>query len=374
MRKTALLIGGGGGTGVLIAQGLAEKGFEVTILHRGVHEPPEIAGFRHLHADPHFEEPVREAVGAETFDLVVATYGRLATLAKIFSGACSRFLAVGGIPIYGGYLDPHSVRPSGMRLFSREDAPLAAPQIMQPAGAANFAAKMIQAEQAVLAEHARGGYRASLFRYPVVYGPRAISPSDWSVVRRVRDGRAFILLPNEGLGIITRCAAVNCAHAVLLAVDCPAAEGLVFNLADDDQYSLRQWVELSLELIGAEMEVIGLPVMLTWAASHLVPLSGTVTPHAIVDASLARQVLGYADARKARDALAETLAWRLAHPPTEADAASLADPFDYALEDEVHERLRRFEADCEPIARRAPPVHPYPHPKAPSLDVDHRGR
>jgi nucleoside-diphosphate-sugar epimerase len=374
MGRTALLIGGGGATGALIAHGLAERGYEVTILHRGVHEPVEIAGFPHVHADPHFAETVTEALGQASFDVVVAAYGRVKALAQVFSGRCSRFIAVGGIPIYAGYLDPGSVRPRGMRLLSRETDPLADAGGMQPGGAAGFAAKMIEAEQAVMGEHARGGYAASIFRYPIVYGPRAISPSEWSIVRRVRDGRPFILAPNEGLGIITRCAAVNCAHAVLLSVDCPAAYGVTFNLADDDQYSLGQWIEMTLEILGSDIPVVGLPKALNWAASHLIPLSGTTSDHAMVDATLARTLLGYADVIGAKAALARTIEWRLANPPEEADTRAWSDPFDYALEDQVHARLTAFEAECAAVARVAPAVHPYPHPKAPGLTADHRGR
>ena len=372
--RTALLIGGGGVTGGLIARGLAERGFDLTILHRGVHEPPEIADFPHLHADPHFAAPMREALGARTFDLVVATYGRVRTLAPLFSGRCDRFIAIGGIPIYAGYLDPRAVRPAGMRLFAREDDPHPDVSRMHPAGAAAFAGKMIAAEAAVMAEHARGGYAASIFRYPVVYGPRAIGESDWSIIRRVRDGRRFILLPNEGLGIITRCAATNCAHAVLLSVDCAEAKGRIFNLADDDQYTLGQWTEMILDHMGSDAEIVGLPRSLTWAASHLVPLSGTTTAHAIVDAGLARSILGYADRIGARQALAQMVDWRLAHPPAAADTRAWADPFDYALEDEVRRRLDAFGADLATIARHAPPVHPYPHPKEPGLGPDHQGR
>src|SRR5690606_17694030 len=99
----ALVVGGSGATGVLIAEGLAGRGYEVTILHRGVHEPPELEPYRHIHADPHFADPVAEALGDETFDVVVLTYGRLKLLAELFAGRCERLLAIGGMPIYPGY-------------------------------------------------------------------------------------------------------------------------------------------------------------------------------------------------------------------------------------------------------------------------------
>src|SRR3546814_1492204 len=96
----ALLIGGSGATGVPIAHGLRDSGYDVTILHRGVHEPDEIASFRHIHADPHFGSSVSDALGDARFDAVILGYGRVAELAPLFERRCGRLVALGGIPIY----------------------------------------------------------------------------------------------------------------------------------------------------------------------------------------------------------------------------------------------------------------------------------
>src|SRR3546814_4388031 len=72
-----------GATGVPIAHGLRDSGYDVTILHRGVHEPDEIASFRHIHADPHFGSSVSDALGDARFDAVILGYGRVAELAPL---------------------------------------------------------------------------------------------------------------------------------------------------------------------------------------------------------------------------------------------------------------------------------------------------
>lgn len=370
----ALVVGGSGATGVLIAQGLAHRGYAVTILHRGVHEPPELEPFVHIHADPHFAGPVAEAIGEATYDVVVVTYGRLGLLAPLFAHRCARLLAIGGMPIYPGYLDPMSEAPSGMPLLAREEGPLADPSTMRDPGAARFAGKMLAAEAAVMKQHARGAYAATVFRYPAVYGPRGMSLNDWSIIQRVQDRRDFILLPNAGLGIITRCAAINAAWCVLASLDRKEAEGQAFNCADEDQYTLGQWVEMTLSVLGASPELVPLPAQLNWAAAHLLPLGGSAAPHGLLDISKARKLLDYRDQVTARDALAATLAWRLANPPTDAERAGWPDPLDYRLEDRVREELERAFRNLEPVRTTPDVVHPYPHPKEPSLAPDHRGR
>ncbi|NLR73427.1 epimerase [Novosphingobium sp. ERN07] len=368
---TALLVGGAGGTGVLIARGLERAGYRVTILHRGVHEPSEIACYEHIHADPHFAEPMRLALANRTFDLVVLMYGRVRELAEVFAGRCGRLLAVGGIPIYAGFLEPQSVSPAGMPLMASESAPLAPIERMRNPGAARFADKLIEAEQAVLAQHYVGSYSATLLRYPAVYGPLALSGAEAPVIRRIRRGRTQILVPFEGLFTITRCSTFNCAHALLTAVDCEAAAGRVFNCADDDQYTIGQWVEMILDELQSDAEIVGLPTTLTWAAAHLVPLGGTTSPIAMVDARESHRLLGYKDSVPAREALARSVRWHLENASSEPD---WGDQMDFHLEDQVIDRLKAFEASLEDIKRFAPAVHPYPHPVKPGLGVDHRGR
>ena len=73
-----LMIGGTGPSGIPIVRRLVDHGHEVTILHRGTHERPETpAQVPHIHADPYDEDVLRGALGASTWDVVVAMYGRL---------------------------------------------------------------------------------------------------------------------------------------------------------------------------------------------------------------------------------------------------------------------------------------------------------
>ena len=60
-----------------------------------------------------------------------------------------------------------------------EDAPLSGPDDHP------FGAKIVEAERILFDHHPD----ATLFRYPYVYGPRQIAPREWSLVRRVLDGR-----------------------------------------------------------------------------------------------------------------------------------------------------------------------------------------
>ena len=243
----ALVVGGTGPTGPDIVNGLIARGYAVTIFHRGTHEVSFESPVEHIHGDPHFAESIDAALHARTFDIVIATYGRLRLVASQMAGRCDRFIGVGGVAVYPGHHEPGAVWPHGLRPSMREsDLGDARPE---PGDAASTAAKfsyaVFRTERHVFDLHAAGEFSASYLRYPVIYGPRQLAGKEWSIVRRIRDGRTRIIVPDGGLAIVSRAYAANAAHAVLLAVDNPAASaGQAYNVGDDHQFTVRQWIEV----------------------------------------------------------------------------------------------------------------------------------
>ena len=100
----ALLIGGTGATGPPIANEILERGFELAIYHRGVHEVPLPPEIEHIHGDPHFIESIERDLADRRFDLVVATYGRIRHLARFLRGRTDRFISIGGFPVMKGWM------------------------------------------------------------------------------------------------------------------------------------------------------------------------------------------------------------------------------------------------------------------------------
>ena len=118
----ALVIGGTGPTGPIVVEGLIRRGYQVTILHSGKHEVDFPSPVEHIHGNAHFPKALKAALGARTFDLVIAMYGRLRHVAEIVRGRTGRFIAAGGMP-YAAFVEGdrggHAVP-----VLIREDAPL----------------------------------------------------------------------------------------------------------------------------------------------------------------------------------------------------------------------------------------------------------
>ena len=123
--QRALVIGGTGPTGHFIVNGLRERGYAVTILHRGTHERDEITDdVEHIHSDPYDAEALRSSLAGRSFELCVASYGRLRRIAEIVKGCCGQFISIGGVPAYRGYHHAELFEPAGLPVPTREDARL----------------------------------------------------------------------------------------------------------------------------------------------------------------------------------------------------------------------------------------------------------
>ncbi|HEX6312043.1 MAG TPA: hypothetical protein VF152_10490, partial [Acidimicrobiia bacterium] len=322
-----LVIGGTGPTGIPLVRGLVERGHAVTILHRGLHERPDTPErVRHIHADPYDDASIREAAGATpAYDAVFAMYGRLRRIAEAWRGRTGRFLSVGGVPAYRGWMNPF-LEPA-LPVPVPEDAPL----VRDPADDEK-GYRIVRTEEAVF-EHHPG---ASHFRYPYLYGPMQLAPREWCVVRRVLDGRRTIVVPDDGLVLHHHGYTENVAGALLLAFDRPdAAAGTIFNVGDDDVLSIRQVVETVAAALDHSFELVSMPHEVAAPARPL--LMQPRPAHRVLDLTRIRCRLGYRDRAPAREALARTARWLAEHPPARGgqEEMVLTDPFDYDAEDRL---------------------------------------
>ena len=346
---TALVIGGTGPTGPPIVDGLIARGYDVTLFHTGRHELANGPDVPHIHGDPFDADGIRTALGDRTFDVVVATYGRVRLLAEHLAGSCSHFVVVGGTPVYEGYVNPAERFPTGMDLPVREAThPLVSSEDDRSSGYRT--APIRRTEDAVFALGERGAFGATYLRYPTVYGPRNPHAWEWTVVRRVLDGRPWMILSDDGRGIHSRAGAHNAAHAILCAVDHPdVAAGKAYNVADDDLVSIRQWAELVAEAAGGGLNFRSLPGELPSPGWGVIAFGYQGTPSCVLDTSRLRSELGYRDVMPLREGLTETVEWMLANQAELHANLNLTDPFDYEAEDRLIDAYDRSMADLAPF-------------------------
>jgi nucleoside-diphosphate-sugar epimerase len=320
------MIGGTGPSGVPIVRRLVANGHDVSILHRGGHErsetPPDLV---HIHADPFDEVSLGEALRGTSWDVIVAMYGRLRMIAQLTRGLCGHFVSVGGVPAYRGWTDAWQHDPPGLPVPVREDADLVVDPAIDDKGY-----RIVRTEKAVFDAHPG----ATHFRYPYLYGPYQPVPREWSVVRRVLDGRRRIIVADEGLTLHHHCYTENCAAAVVLGIELPQqSSGMVFNVGDEEVLTVRQMVELCTRALGADLEIVSLPYDLAVPAWPL--LAQPLPTHRVLDLTRLHHQLGHRDVVPARQAVGRTARWLAENPPERegVEEQVLTDPFDYGAED-----------------------------------------
>jgi len=327
-QKTALVVGGTGPTGPLVVNGLIERGYDVTILHTGRHETdligPEV---RHIHTDPFDGEATAEALGDESFDLVVAMYGRLRMLAPLLAGRCGHFVSIGGVGVYRGFGSPDDLFPFGMTVPLAHDAPLVGD------GDEFRKLRMIRVtEEAVFEHHPQAVH----LRYPQLYGPRQPLPREWPLVRRALDRRPYLVVADGGLTVKSQGWIGNAAHATLLACEAPAAAlGGIYNVADSSALSIAQIAETVADELGHSWELVSLPYDLAAPARPLV--GSWSTTHRVLDIGPTMRDLGYRDVLAPVDAWRSATRWLAENPPERGGPLErrLGDPFDYEAEDRL---------------------------------------
>ena len=327
-QKTALVVGGTGPTGPLVVNGLIERGYDVTILHTGRHETdligPEV---RHIHTDPFDGEATAKALGDESFDLVVAMYGRLRMLAPLLAGRCGHFVSIGGVGVYRGFGSPDDLFPFGMTVPLAHDAPLVGD------GDEFRKLRMIRVtEEAVFEHHPQAVH----LRYPQLYGPRQPLPREWPLVRRALDRRPYLVVADGGLTVKSQGWIGNAAHATLLACEAPAAAlGGIYNVADSSALSIAQIAETVADELGHSWELVSLPYDLAAPARPLV--GSWSTTHRVLDIGPTMRDLGYRDVLAPVDAWRSATRWLAENPPERGGPLErrLGDPFDYEAEDRL---------------------------------------
>jgi nucleoside-diphosphate-sugar epimerase len=357
----ALVIGGTGPSGPHTVNGLLQRGYEVTVLHGGQHEVEFRQPIEHIHTDPHFAETLAPALAGRYFDVVLATYGRMRIIADLLKDKTGRFIGVGGASVYAPHDDPRW-GPLGPPTLVPEDSP----RCDDPSGP-KFNHLMWVSEETVIQAHRAGHYNATYFRYPLLYGPHAPANPEWSIVRRILDGRRQIVIATNGL-LRRRGYAMNIAHALLLAVDKPAeSSGQIYNIRDERQYTQRQRVDFIASHLRHDWEIVEVPPVL----AERVYKGGTATlrPWAVeFDISKIKAQLGYHDVVTPAQALAVSVDWLLANRPQPGGEIErqLGDPFAYAAEDALIAACRQGYAAAERVPFPNMQLgHMYRHPKKP---------
>jgi nucleoside-diphosphate-sugar epimerase len=319
---SVLVLGGTGFVGPFVVEQLVERGHNVTLFHRGSHEPVQAVGARHIHGDfarltDHLEE-LRDLRPEVVID-VSPGIGKSGHGVLHFSGVAARGVVLTSMNVYRAMAFLTGVETGVQEMPVTEDADLRAGR--SPHLDTSFAFDNVEVERAVAAAR----LPVTVLRCPIIYGPLDPQRRLCHYVRRMIDERPAIVLDDRLARLrLSRGYVENVAAAVVLAALDERAAGMTYNVGEAEALSELEWVRAIGDSFGWEGEVLAVD-----AALLPVELRTPLPPQDLYgDTSRIRHDLGYSEPLTQGDGLHRAIEWEKVKQQTEPSG-------DYEAEDEV---------------------------------------
>jgi nucleoside-diphosphate-sugar epimerase len=315
-----LFLGGTSFTGPHAVRELAERGHDVTVFHRGEHEPELPADVRHVHGDlGRWGEHVDELRALEP-DVVVDMVAYVREDARRvldFRAVARRAVVISSADVYLAFGRLHGSEPGPpVELPLTEDSPLR--QVVIDPGYDKVAV-----EEEARSDH---DFPVTVLRYPAVHGPGDPQHRLYSQLRRMDDGRPAILLQDSSTSWRwMRGYSEDVAHALALAVESEDGAGRIYHVAWEEAPTLEDWVRKVADVVGWDGRVVPVP---SSELPESLRFDVDFDQDFVVDSSRIREELGYAEVVDERTALDRTIEWERANPPADFE-------LDYEAEDAV---------------------------------------
>lgn len=339
-----LVLGGTRFIGPPTVCSLVDAGHEVAVFHRGQNHAAQPATVVHVHGDrralaDHLAE-LRRFGPEVVLDMFALTQADGRQLVDAFQGSARRVVAVSSCDVYRAYdrLRRKSPGPPDPTPLT-EDAPLR--DELYPYREADttpeqfaYSYEKILMERAV--RSAPDSLPGTVIRLPMVYGPGDYQHRLYPYLRRMDEGRPFILLAEEqARHRLPRGYVEDVGRAIALCATSEAATGKIYHVAEAPDTE-AEWVRRLASVTGWRGEIVTRP---NTALPEALRLPFDFSQDWSLDTTRLRTELGYAETTDPEEALRRTVEWERAHPPAQSDPAM----FDYAAEDAAVADIRTRE-------------------------------
>ena len=301
-----LVVGGTVFAGRATVRMLKDAGHDVAVLHRGNHEPDDLADVTHIHGDRNDLSAIKAEIDAFGPDVVwdnMALFGRQAEHVTSTLGE-HRYVVTSSMDVYKAYGSLHKgVATEPVPAF--ETSPVREeryPYRGQFPGMDDY--DKLDVEEIYLAAG------ATVLRWPMVYGPNDRQRREEYVLSRVRAGRDRIPV-GSGTWLSSKGFVRDIAAGTKLAIESESVAGEIFNLGETVTYPMGLWTQMILDAAGSNAELVRVD---DDKLPDDLDLTGAVQQHLLCDCSKARRVLGFEDTDP-REALKVSVRWHLDNPP-----------------------------------------------------------
>lgn len=333
-----LILGGTGYIGSHVVKQMADRGHQVTIVHRGRSQkslPDNVSGLLFDRRDLNEHVPqLRKLAPEVVIDMIPRTAQEAWSIAKAMAGVTQRMIVVSSIDVYRAYNRLRKKEPGAPDATPlKETAPLRE-QLYPYRGVAVDALHTAYEYEKILVERlaqSEVDMQTTILRLPVVYGPNDPQVRVFDYLRRMDDGRKTIILgKQQSKWQLTRGYVTDVATAVVLAGEDQSSGNHIYNVGEREALSEIEWVKKIGEAAGWSGEVVTLDD--ESLPKHL-SQDYDWRQHLTIDTDAFRSRFDWQESISRDEALKLTISWQRENPPETIDL----DKFDYPAEDHVLE-------------------------------------
>ncbi|HTM58451.1 MAG TPA: NAD-dependent epimerase/dehydratase family protein [Candidatus Udaeobacter sp.] len=247
--RRILVLGGSGFIGAHAVRALVTAGWDVTSLSRGGETPAP--GVATLRADRRDVASLTRALEGARFDATLdcCAYDSadVERLWLVPHAALGRYLLISSGQVYLVTEDPRAASDT-RAVAPAEEAESERPVMREPAHGTrdhaewSYGVGKRRAESAALALRASHGVRSVILRLPIIHGSGDPKLRLWAYVQRIQDGGPLVL-PDGGRQLTRYLWVEDVGRAVRAILDQANPEDAVFNLAQPDVVTLREFLE-----------------------------------------------------------------------------------------------------------------------------------
>ena len=255
----ALVLGGTRNLGPQIVDALLAEGYAVTVLNRGL-TPGELPKqVERLRADRSKKEELAAALEKREFDLVVDTtlYNGVDALStvEVLSQRVGRYIFLSTGQVY--LVMEFAERPF---VEDQYDGPLTArPPESQPADVKNwlYGIEKREAEDVLFEARDKHAFPFTTLRLPMINSERDHYDRIYGYLLRLWDGGP-VVLPEDNLAL-RHVYAKDVVQAIMRAAKNPAASGRVYNISQEETFSIGEFLAMLGEITGKQFRTVRVP-------------------------------------------------------------------------------------------------------------------
>lgn len=245
-----LFIGGTGTISTACSREILRRGHELWILNRGTSPGKVPEGAKQLSADARDPDQVSSTIDGLTFDCIVNWVAfepdHIRQDVELFTGITGRYVFISSASVY--------LKPP-LHWLITEETPTGNP--WWP-----YAQNKIACEEAVIKAFAADGFPGAIVRPSHTYSngwvPTPIGSRDYTVTRRILDGRA-IISPGDGQSLWTLTHADDFANGFAGLLEADGIEGETFHITSDEARTWDSFYRMIGEALGVEPQIVHLP-------------------------------------------------------------------------------------------------------------------